>query len=107
MDHFSIDSLASFGNQDLPLAICAAGALLRYVVETQSNELAHIQHIQQEQSSEFVILDSVTRKNLELTSTLSGEDRPTLFSVIDHCCTPMGARLLRRWRSEERRVGKE
>lgn len=97
LDHFRIDSLASFGIQDLPLAICAAGALLRYVVETQSNELAHIQHIQQEQSSEFVILDSVTRKNLELTSTLSGEDRPTLFSVIDHCCTPMGARLLRRW----------
>lgn len=97
LNHFGIDSLASFGIENLRLAICAAGALLRYVTETQSSELSHIQHIQQEQSSEFVILDSVTRKNLELTSTLSGEDKPTLFSVIDHCCTPMGARLLRRW----------
>jgi len=97
LEHFGIDSLASFGIDDLQLAICAAGALLRYVSETQSSELNHIQHIQQEQSSEFVILDSVTRKNLELTTTLSGEDQPTLFSVIDHCCTPMGARLLRRW----------
>ncbi len=97
LKHFQIDSLSSFGIQDLPLAICAAGALLRYVTETQSSELSHIQHIQQEHSSEFVILDSITRKNLELTSTLSGEDSPTLFSVIDHCCTPMGARLLRRW----------
>src|SRR5699024_12441985 len=55
------------------------------------------QPIPQEQSSDFVMFDSVTRKRLELTTTLSGEDQPTLFSVIAHCCTPLGARLLRRW----------
>src|SRR5699024_1514736 len=97
LEHFRIDSLASFGIEDLHLAICAAGALLPYDSETQSSDLRHIQHKQQEQSSEFVILDSATPKNLELTNKLSCEDQPTLFSVIDHCCTPMGARLLRRW----------
>lgn len=97
LEHFRIDTLAAFGIDKLSLAISAAGALLRYVAETQSQQLNHIQSIQQEQSAEFVILDSLTRTNLELTRTLSGEEQPTLFSVIDHCSTPMGARLLRRW----------
>ena len=97
LEHFQIDSLAAFHVESLNLAICAAGALLRYVAHTQAQQLSHIDRIQQEQSSEFVVLDGLTRRNLELTSTLSGEEQPTLFSVIDHCCTPMGARLLRRW----------
>ncbi len=96
-DHFQIDSVASFGLDELPWATYAAGALLRYVKHTQAQQLAHIQHIQVEQLGEFVILDGVTRKNLELTETISGENKPTLFSTIDHCATPMGARLLRRW----------
>ena len=98
LEHFKIDSLRSFGIEGLEAALCAAGALLRYVAETQpEQQLTHLQGIQQELSTEFVILDSVTRTNLELTTTLSGAEQPTLFSVIDHCATPMGARLLRRW----------
>lgn len=98
LDHFQVDSLRSFALEELHPAICAAGALLRYVADTQpEQQLTHIQSIQQELSTEFLVLDSITRKNLELTSTLSGEEQPTLFSVIDHCSTPMGARLLRRW----------
>lgn len=96
-EHFQIDNVAGFGLDDLPWATYAAGALLRYVKHTQAQHLAHIQSLQVEQLGECVVLDSVTRKNLELTETISGESKPTLFSTIDHCATPMGARLLRRW----------
>ncbi len=95
--HFAVDSLASFGLADHPIAACAAGALLRYVGRTQTQTLSHIQSIRIDRASEYVVLDPVTRKNLELTETLSGEEGPTLLSVLDHCETPMGSRLLRRW----------
>ncbi|WP_233582939.1 DNA mismatch repair protein MutS [Candidimonas sp. SYP-B2681] len=95
--HFAVDSLASFGMADLPVATCAAGALLRYVSRTQTGSLSHIQSIRVDQAGEYVVLDPVTRKNLELTETISGEESPTLFSTLDHCKTPMGSRMLRRW----------
>ena len=95
--HFQVDSLEGFGVSDMPVAVCAAGALLAYVKRTQNQSLAHIQNLKIEHSSEFIILDPVTRKNLELTETLAGEASPTLFSTLDHCNTPMGSRLLRRW----------
>lgn len=95
--HFAVDSLASFDLADMPAATCAAGALLRYVGRTQAQALTHIQSIRTDRASEYVVLDPVTRKNLELTETLAGEESPTLFSLLDHCETPMGSRLLRRW----------
>jgi len=95
--HFGVDSLAGFGLQDLAAATSAAGALLHYVRHTQNQTLSHIQGIRLDQASTYVMLDPVTRRNLELTETLSGENGPTLFSVLDHCKTPMGSRLLRRW----------
>lgn len=95
--HFQVDSLAGFGLLDYPTGVCAAGALLRYVSQTQSQSLSHVQNIRLDQTGEYVVLDPVTRKNLEITETISGEDSPTLFSILDHCATPMGSRLLRRW----------
>lgn len=95
--HFKVDSLAGFGLAELPLATYAAGALLRYVKHTQAQTLQHIQRLQVEQLGEFVVLDNISRKNLEITETISGESKPTLFSLLDHCATPMGSRLLRRW----------
>jgi len=95
--HFNIASLASFGMQDMPAATAAAGALLHYVGQTQRQQLAHVQAIQVEQASDYVVLDPVSRKNLEISRTLSGEDSPTLFSLLDDCQTPMGSRLLRHW----------
>jgi DNA mismatch repair protein MutS len=97
LDHFKVDTLAGFGLADMPAAMRAAGALLRYVGNTQAQALHHIQSIQADQSSQYVVLDPVTRRNLELTDTLSGDDGPTLFSTLDHCQTPMGSRMLRRW----------
>ena len=95
--HFAVDSLDSFDLADMPIAICAAGALLRYVARTQTQSLSHIQTIRVDRASEYVVLDPVTRKNLEITETISGQESPTLFSTLDHCQTPMGSRLLRRW----------
>lgn len=94
---FGVDSLRAFGVDDVPQAICAAGALLRYVERTQNQSLSHIQRISQDHSDEYVVLDPVSRKNLEITETISGESSPTLFSLLDHCKTPMGSRLLRKW----------
>src|SRR5699024_6917971 len=74
-----------------------AGALLRYVQGTQEKSLPHVHGIRADHGSDYVILDPVTRKNLELTQTIRGETSPTLFSTLDHCVTSMGSRLLRRW----------
>jgi DNA mismatch repair protein MutS len=95
--HFKTQSLSGFDVDDLPTAICAAGALLRYAGRTQAQGLAHIQSLSADRASQYVLMDPATRRNLELTRTLSGEEAPTLFSILDSCRTPMGARLLRRW----------
>lgn len=95
--HFAVDSLASFDLDDMPAAVCAAGALLHYVNQTQAQTLSHIQSIRVERPGAYVVLDPVTRKNLELSQPLGNDDGPSLFSTLDHCRTPMGSRLLRRW----------
>jgi DNA mismatch repair protein MutS len=95
--HFKTESLAGFDIDDLPTAACAAGALLRYAGRTQSHALSHVQTLVADRASQYVLMDPATRRNLELTRTLSGEEAPTLFSILDTCCTPMGSRLLRRW----------
>src|SRR5690625_4513783 len=97
LQHFKADTLSGFGIAHLSAGIRAAGALLRYVQGTQAQALPHIQTISMDDPGEYVMLDPVTRKNLELTRTISGDDKPTLFSTLDHCATPMGSRLLRRW----------
>lgn len=97
LNHFKVDSLSGFDVDDMPEAVCAAGALLRYVSHTQSQALAHVQQLSADRASQYVLLDPVTRRNLEITETLRGEESPTLFSTLDHCKTPMGSRLLRRW----------
>lgn len=94
---FGIESLTAFGVDEVPNAICAAGALLRYVERTQNQSLSHIQRLIVDHSTDYIILDPVSRKNLEITETLSGDSAPTLFSLLDHCQTPMGSRLLRHW----------
>ena len=95
--HFAVDSLSSFDLDDVPAAVCAAGALLHYVSQTQAQSLSHIQSIRVERPGAYVVLDPVTRKNLELSQPLGSDDGPSLFSTLDHCRTPMGSRLLRRW----------
>jgi len=100
VNHFKIDTLAGFGMQDLSLAIRAAGALLRYVTDTQQNTLPHIQGIHVDYGDHYVTLDPITRRNLELSQTIQGDSSPTLLSTLNHCVTPMGSRLLKRWLHE-------
>ncbi len=81
-----------------PLALRAAGALLRYLKENQLSDLEHVRSIRVYSLSAYMSLDAVTCRNLELLRTLrEGETRGSLFWVLDHTCTAMGARLLKRW----------
>lgn len=89
--------LAGFGASDHPLAVRAAGCLLQYMQYTQRSQLPHINAIKIEQLQDYVILDSATRRNLEITQNLQGGEAHTLAAVMDHTATPMGSRLLRRW----------
>jgi DNA mismatch repair protein MutS len=95
--HFATHDLAGFGCQNMPLALAAAGCLLHYAKETQQSALPHIQRLSVEHYDDCVILDAITRKNLELTQTISGSEENTLAQVLDHTATAMGSRLLRRW----------
>jgi len=99
LDHFRIASLKGFGLDDCPAGIAAAGGLLSYLVDTQKVSLDHINAIKRYRPDETMYLDIKTRNNLELTVSLAGDSwtRGTLYGVIDHTLTPMGARLLKSW----------
>ena len=89
--------LSGFGCQELSVALCAAGCLLQYVKATSRATLPHIHAIYVEQRSESVILDAISRRNLELVNNLTGGDEHTLVAVLDETRTSMGSRLLKRW----------
>ncbi len=89
--------LAGFGCMDMPVALSAAGGLLHYTKETQRTQLPHIRAIQVERREDSIILDAATRRNLELTTNLTGTSENTLASVMDRTATAMGSRLLKRW----------
>jgi len=95
--HFGTRDLAAFGIEDRDLAAGAAGALLSYAAATQQSALAHVRTLAVETASEYLALDAATRRNLEITETLSGEPSPTLLSLLDACGTAAGSRLLRHW----------
>ncbi|MCG6925452.1 MAG: DNA mismatch repair protein MutS [Acidobacteria bacterium] len=95
---FGVVTLEAFGCAHLPQAVAAAGAALRYVRETQKRDLTHVTDLTTRGAADVLVIDSVTRRNLELTESLAdGSRRGTLLDVLDHTRTPMGARLLREW----------
>ena len=96
-EHFKVATLDGFGCDDLTLALGAAGALLHYAESTQGQQVGHIQTLSVETGDEYLVLDAVTRRNLEITETLRGAPSPTLFATVDTCMTSMGSRLLSRW----------
>ncbi|UMR30628.1 DNA mismatch repair protein MutS [Massilia sp. MB5] len=104
LDQLGVATLTGFGADGLGAAFGAAGALLRYAQSTQGRGLQHVRSLACETESEFIGLDSATRRNLELTETIRGQESPTLFSLLDHCRTPMGSRLLRHWLHHARRA---
>jgi DNA mismatch repair protein MutS len=96
-EHFTLQDLDGFGISHAKLAICAAAVLLDYAKQTQKNSLPHINNIILDQEENYLILDAISRRNLEISLTMRGETSPTLFSVMDKCATPMGSRLLDNW----------
>ena len=92
---FSTNSLFGIDVEDLEDGICASGALLTYVRQTQNVSLTHIRNISRDDCSLSVILDKCALRNLELLSNLRGEKSGSLLSVLDYAKTPMGQRLLR------------
>ncbi|MEA3465779.1 MAG: DNA mismatch repair protein MutS [Thermodesulfobacteriota bacterium] len=95
---FKADSLDPFGCQNQPDAICAAGAALYYVEETQKSTVEHIRTLSTYHVSDFMVLDDSTRRNLELTTTLvDGKRKGSLLGALDKTVTAMGGRKLRHW----------
>ncbi|MDP2416923.1 MAG: DNA mismatch repair protein MutS [Hydrogenophaga sp.] len=97
LEQLQAASLAAWDAQDLPDAHAAAAALLDYAEHTQGRALTHVKSLKVARSDELINLPPNTRRNLELTHTLRGETSPTLFSLLDVCCTGMGSRMLRSW----------
>ena len=96
MRHFKVNVLTGLGIEDFPVGIIAAGALLLYLYETQKNDLTHFTHLVPYLPSKFMLLDSSTRRNLELVETLrEKQKRGSLLWVLDKTKTAMGGRCLR------------
>ena len=90
--------IESFLSHRYPLAVSATGALLKYLRILQKTSLNHLQPVKLYFPGEYMIIDGITRKNLELTQTIrEGRRKGSLLDVIDYTCTSMGGRLLKRW----------
>ena len=91
---FQTMTLKGFGLDEMPLALVAAGSLLHYLDLTGHTNTSHITTLSRIDSDHFLRMDPFTLRNLELTGSNNGPDGMTLFKVLDHTLTPMGARLL-------------
>jgi DNA mismatch repair protein MutS len=100
-DHFKVSTLQGFGLEEQPAALRAAGAIIAYLRETQPAALRQLVALRTYSVAQFMNLDAVTLRNLELLEPLrpaqAGRQSPTLLGVLDRTQTPMGARLLRAW----------
>ena len=100
LEHFRINTLDSFGCEELDDALGAAGALLKYLQETQKCAIHNIDRLERHNAGEVMFLDRATRHCLEIQKTMrEGNRQGTLIAVLDRTCTPMGARLLSSWLS--------
>jgi DNA mismatch repair protein MutS len=97
LEHLHAASLGAWHAQDVVQAHAAAAALLAYAEHTQGRALTHVHNVYVARNDALIDLPLTTRRNLELTQTLRGEDAPTLFSLIDTCMTGMGSRQLKNW----------
>ncbi len=96
LSHFKVHTLQALGLEDYDCGVIAAGALLKYLIETQKNSLDHILEIHPYSIGKYMILDSSTRRNLELVETLREKQKKgSLLWVLDKTKTAMGARMLR------------
>lgn len=97
-EHFKVGSLEGLGLADYDVGVIAAGAILQYLYETQKNTLDHLTVIVPYSTGNYMVLDSSTRRNLELLDTMrERQKKGSLLWVLDKTRTAMGARLLRTW----------
>lgn len=96
-EQFQCNNLEAFGITDENESICAAGALLAYVQETQKASLPHLKKITRENIEDQVHLDATTQRNLEILTNLRGGEDYTLAHIMNRTSTPMGSRLFKRW----------
>ena len=97
-DQFKTVTLEGFGCENWKAGICAAGAVVFYVRETQKQKLEHLTRIETHRLDHYLMVDELSWQNLELSRNIrSGSRRATLIGVIDQTCTAMGARLLAQW----------
>ncbi len=95
---FKTVNLKGFGIEKFYNGIIAAGVVLNYLQETQKVNLTHLNRISLYNPSEFMLLDSSTKRNLEITSTIQERGTEgTLISILDKTSTAMGGRLLKKW----------
>ena len=98
LDHFKVSSFAGLGLADYDCGVISAGALLQYLLETQKNDLSNLTHITPYAAGKYMMLDSSTRRNLELCETLREKQKKgSLLWVLDKTKTAMGARTLRKY----------
>jgi DNA mismatch repair protein MutS len=96
--HFGVANLEAFGCESLPRAVGAAGAALRYLRDTQKREVTHVTALVTRGPADVLVVDGLTRRNLELVESLTdGSRRGTLLDVLDQTRTAMGSRALREW----------
>jgi DNA mismatch repair protein MutS len=97
-DHFKIPTLKGFGVEEFVLGIAAAGAILHYLKENYQSRISHITKVSYVQLDDYMILDSTTRRNLEITASIMEQGKEgTLLNILDQTVTSMGGRLLKRW----------
>ena len=98
LTHFKVHSLEGLGLIDFPIAQVAAGALLLYLKDTQKSDLSHLTHLTPYTDGKYMLLDSATRRNLELTETIRDKQKKgSLLWVLDKTKTAMGARQLKKY----------
>lgn len=98
LEHFNISSLNGFGLSSKSISVCSSGAIISYITKNQPNALNLLTSLHVYSLDEFMLLDSSTRRNLELTETLrSNEINGSLLGVLDKTVTPMGKRMIRQW----------
>lgn len=97
-EHFHVSSLEGLGLKDYDCGVIASGALLQYLLETQKNDLTHLSRLTGYVTGKYMLLDSSTRRNLELCETLrEKQKRGSLLWVLDKTRTAMGGRTLRKY----------
>ena len=97
LDQLRAGGLEGFGLEDHRAAVCAAGALLQYLRDTQKVDLAHVRSVAFRSSADCLLIDPITLKHLEVVESVSGSPEGSLLHAIDRTVTPMGGRLLRSW----------